>query len=160
MNMRKIIFTVFALALVFSLAACGGSGNNGGGEMEAKTTPVSGDVVAAQLPAGWSLVSGTEMNGADGADFICRAEEYELGDPYLQTTKDGRDIADVQAVLKSEDPFGMYSGEKELANGTWYIAELAAAADIGGKVCLVRGYGCDFGSDEVQDILGGLQWAD
>ncbi|MGM9606356.1 MAG: hypothetical protein ACI3XJ_02515 [Oscillospiraceae bacterium] len=156
--MKKFIAIIACLVVVLYLAACGGSSNSGEGT-EVKTTPASGDVVKAEIPGGWSLVSGTEMNGANIADFICHAENFEIGDPYLQTTKDDRDIAAVQAVLESGDPFGAYSGSKELANGTWYIAENAAAALIGDKVLLVRGYECDFGSSEVQNILGSLQWA-
>ena len=51
-----------------------------------------------------------------------------------------------------------YAGTKELANGTWYLAENAAAAKLGEKALLVKGYQCNFGSDEVQSILGSLQW--
>lgn len=39
-----------------------------------------------------------------------------------------------------------------------YVAENAASAQIGEKVFIVKGYECDFGSDEVQSILGTLQW--
>jgi len=39
------------------------------------------------------------------------------------------------------------------------VAENAARAQIGEKVFIVKGYECDFGSDEVQSILGSLQWA-
>ena len=155
---EKRIAFFLALVMVLAMAACGSSVDNGGSA--AKTTPASGDVVAAELPEGWSLVSGTEMHGVDGADFICHAKEFELGDPYLQATKEDRDITAMRTVLESEDPFGTYYGSKELNNGTWYIAENAAATVIGEKVCLVRGYECDFESAEVQNILGSLQWAD
>ena len=64
----------------------------------------------------------------------------------------------VKAVLESGDPYGTYNGEKGLANGTWYLAENAACAQIGDTVFMVKGYECDFGSDEVQSILGSLQW--
>ena len=47
---------------------------------------------------------------------------------------------------------------KELANGTWYLAENAAAAQLDEKAIIVKGYQCDFGSDEIQSILGSLQW--
>lgn len=53
---------------------------------------------------------------------------------------------------------GTYDGEKELTNSTWYPAENAACAQIGEKVFMVKGYECDFGSDEVQSILGSLRW--
>ena len=154
--MKKIVAMLLASVIILSLAACGSSPANGG---EAETTAAAGDVVKAELPGGWSLVSGTVMNGADGADFLCHAEQFELGDPYLQTTQDGRDVEAIREVLESETPFGKYYGPKELANGTWYIAENAAAASIDGKTLLVRGYECDFRSAEVQSILGSLQWA-
>ena len=149
--MKKISLIILILMMMLSLAACGGGGS--------KTVSATGDVVTAEIPSGWSLVSGTDMNGADSADFICHAEKFEIGDPYLQASKENRSIEAMQEVLESEDPFGAYSGTKELANGTWYIAENAAAALIGENVLLVRGYECDFSSSEVQNILGSLQWA-
>ena len=54
-----------------------------------------------------------------------------------------------KAILESGNPYGTYNGEKELTNGTWYLAENAASAQIGEKVFMVKGYECDFGSDEV-----------
>ena len=36
--------------------------------------------------------------------------------------------------------------------------ENAACAQIGEKVFMVKGYECDFESDEVQSILGSLRW--
>ena len=47
---------------------------------------------------------------------------------------------------------------RQLANGTWYLAENAAAAQLDEKAIIVKGYQCDFGSDEIQSILGSLQW--
>ena len=116
-------------------------------------------MVTAELPSGWSLVTGTDMNGDDMADFICHAEEFEYGDPYLQVEEYPQDLDSAKAVLESGNPYGTYDGEKELANGTWYLAETAASAQIGEKVFMVKGYECDFGSEEVQSILGSLQWA-
>ena len=98
------------------------------------------------------------MNGDDMADFICHAEEFEYGDPYLQVEEYPQDLDSAKALLESGDPYGTYDGEKELTNGTWYLAENAACAQIGEKVFMVKGYECDFGSDEVQSILGSLQW--
>lgn len=155
--MKKMPWILFVSAMLLALTACVGSGSGGGDA--ARMTQVSGDVVAAELPSGWSLVSGTDMNGADSADFICNAEEFELGDPYLQAQEYVRDIEAAQSLLESEDPYGTYAGTKELPNGTWYLAENAAAAQLGDKVLLVKGYQCDFESKEVQDILGSLQWA-
>lgn len=48
-------------------------------------------MVTAELPSGWSLVTGTDMNGDDMADFICHAEKFEYGDPYLQVEEYPRD---------------------------------------------------------------------
>ena len=115
-------------------------------------------MVTAELPSGWSLVTGTDMNGDDMADFICHAEKLEYGDPYLQVEEYPRGLDSAKAVLESGDPYGTYDGEKELTNGTWYLAENAASAQIGEKVFMVKGYEYDFGSDEVQSILGSLQW--
>lgn len=67
--------------MMLVLDACSG-GNNGGSA--AKTTAVSGDKVTAELPSGWSLVTGTDMNGNDMADFICHAEEFEYGVPICR----------------------------------------------------------------------------
>ena len=83
----------------------------------------------------------------------------EMGDPYLQVTKDDRDIEAIRKVLQSEETFGKYTGEVESNSITWYVAEKAAAAMIGEKACLVCGYECDFSSAEVQSILGSIQWA-
>lgn len=153
--MKKILTTLLSLTMMLVLAACSG-GNNGGSA--AKTTAVSGDKVTAELPSGWSLVTGTDMNGNDMADFICHAEEFEYGDPSLQVEEYTKDLDSAKELLESGDPYGTYDGEKELTNGTWYVAENAASAQIGEKVFIVKGYECDFGSDEVQSILGTLQW--
>ena len=154
--MKKILTTLLSLTMMLVLAACSG-GSNGGSVL--KTTPVSGDKVTAELPSGWSLVTGTDMNGNDMADFICHAEEFEYGDPYLQVEEYTKDLDSAKELLESGDPYGTYDGEKELANGTWYLAKNAASSQIGEKVFIVKGYECDFGSDEVQSILGSLQWA-
>lgn len=150
--MKKFPWFLFTMAMLLPLTACGGSGGNA-----PKTTPASGDMVEVDLPSGWILISGTDMHGVDLADFICHAEKFELGDPYLQAQEYFGGIEAARAVLKSEDPYGTYAGTKELANGTWYLAENAAAAQLGEKALLVKGYQCDFGSEEVQSILGSLQ---
>lgn len=153
--MKKIttilLSSLLVLCTLITLTACGG-------DSKKTATPVTGEVVSAALPDGWTLITSTDMTGASGADFLCHAEKFGLGDPYLQVTKEDRDIEAMRAVLEAEEPFGAYDGAVELNNGTWYIADLAAAAVIGEKVCLVRGYECDFGSDQVRDILGSLQW--
>ena len=153
--MKKVLPALLSAALLLSFAACGASGE----AASAKTTPASGDVVSADLPDGWTLVSGTDMNGAGGSDYICRSKEFQIGDPYLQAARDDRDAAGMQALLEGEDPFGTYYGSFELANGIWYIAENAAGAVLGEKTLLVKGYECDFQSDEVRTILGSIQWA-
>ena len=79
--MKKILTTLLSLTMMLVLAACSG-GNNGGSA--AKTTGVSGDKVTAELPSGWSLVTGTDMNGNDMADFICHAEEFEYSVPICR----------------------------------------------------------------------------
>ena len=152
---KKALWLLFTAAVLLALPACGGSRETDSGAP--KTVSASGDMVTAELPSGWSLVSGTDMNGVDLADFICRAEEFELGDPYLQAQEYFGGIEAARAVLESEDPYGTYAGTKELANGTWYLAENAAAVQLGEKALLVKGYQCDFGSEEVQSILGSLQ---
>ena len=154
--MEKSIWVFLTLAMLLALTACGGSGNDSGNASE--MTLASGDVVTAELPSGWSLISGTDMHGVDLADFICHAEEFEMGDPYLQAQAYWGDIEAVQAVLESEDPYGTYTGTKKLANGTWYLAKNAAATQLGEKALLVKGYQCDFGNEEVQSILGSLKW--
>lgn len=141
---------------VFVFLGCGTSPEKDKGS--GKTQFVSGDVVAAEIPSGWSLISGTDMNGASGADYICHSDKFKIGDPYLQTTQD-RDIDAVRKILESEETFGKYLGTVTLNNGTWYVAEKAAAAKIGEKACLVRGYECDFSSVQVQEILGSIRWA-
>ena len=160
-RMHKILAILLALTMMLTLAACDGgdSGNSGNSDDSApKTTAASGDLVKAELPSGWSLVTGTEMFGMDEADFICPTEKYEFGDPYLQVEEYPRDLDTAKALLESGNPYGTYIGEKALANGTWYVAETAAAAQIGEKVFMVVGYECDFGSEAVQSILGSLQW--
>lgn len=151
---RTALTLVFVLVLIFSLAACGAKDAE-----KTETKTFTGDVVTVSIPSGWSLVSGTDMNGANSADFICHVEKFELGDPYLQVTKDDRDIEAIRKVLQSEETFGKYTGEVESNSITWYVAEKAAAAMIGEKACLVCGYECDFSSAEVQSILGSIQWA-
>lgn len=165
--MNKILGILLALTMVLALAACGGgkssnssnSSNSSDSSSDApKTTAASGDMVKAELPTGWILVTGTEMFGMDEADFICHTEKYQVGDPYLQVEEYPQDLDAARELLESENPYGTYDGEKELANGTWYLAEGAAAAQIGEKVFMVKGYECDFGSEDVQIILGSLQW--
>ena len=166
-KMNKTLAILLALAMMLALAACNGkngdNGNSGNGNSNNVSTPqtttASGDMVTVELPSGWSLVTGTDMNGVDLADFICHAEEFEYGDPYLQVEEYPQDLDSAKAVLESGNPYGTYDGEKELTNGTWYLAENAAAAQLGEKALLAKGYQCDFGSDEVQSILGSLQWA-
>ena len=129
--MNKILAILLALTMMLALAACNG-GNSGdssnsnsnsnssnNGDSAPKTTAASGDMVTAELPSGWSLVTGTEMNGNDMADFICHAEKFEYGDPYLQVEGYPQDLDSAKAVLESGDPYGTYDGEKELTNGTW-----------------------------------------
>lgn len=157
-KMNKILAILLALTMMLALAACNGGNSGDSGDSAPKTTAVSGDMVTAELPSGWCLVTGTDMNGADMADFICHTEKFEYGDPYLQVEEYPQDLDSAKAVLESGSTFGTYNGEKGLANGTWYLAENAACAQIGEKVFMVKGYECDFGSDEVQSILGSLQW--
>lgn len=152
---RKVISAVFSAALAISLAACGidpGTGTSG-----EKTTTVTGEVIKAEIPAGWCIVTSTDMTGASGADFICRSETYELGDSYLQAIPDSRNIDTFKRMLESTDPYGTYFGEVELTNGTWYIAANAAVTPIAEGTLIVKGYEIDFNSDEVQSILGSLQ---
>ena len=153
--MNKILAILLALTMMLALAACG-SGNSDGNAP--KTTTASGDMVTAELPSGWSLVTGTDMFGTDTADIICHSKDYKSGDPYLQVEEYPQSLDAAKAVLESGRPYGTYDGEKGLNNGTWYLAENAAAAQIGEKVFMVKGYKCDFGSEEVQNILGSLQW--
>lgn len=168
-KMNKLLAVLLALTMALALAACGGNhgsngdNSNGGNSSNGgapKTTTASGDMVTVELPSGWSLVTGIDMNGDDMADFICHTEKFEYGDPYLQVEEYSQDLDSAKAVLESGNPYGTYDGEKELTNGTWYLAENAAAAQIGEKVFMVKGYQCDFGSEEVQSILGSLQWAE
>lgn len=147
----KVIMAVLVFAMALTLTACGGSGGT-------KGTEASGDMVTATIPSGWSLVSGTEMQGIKTEDFICHSKEYKVGDPYLQVEQDSRSIDAMKAVLESESPYGTYAGEKKLANGTWYIAKNIAITLLDDKVLTVKGYQCDFSSDEVQGILGSIQW--
>lgn len=156
LTIKKALWLLFTVTVLLALPACAGSGESDSGAP--KTVPASGDMVAAELPSGWNLISGTDMHGVDLADFICHAEKFELGDPYLQAQEYFGGIEAVRAVLESENPYGTYTGTKELANGTWYLAENAAAAQLDEKAIIVKGYQCDFGSDEIQSILGSLQW--
>lgn len=156
--MKRVISIVLCLIFVLSLTACGSTG--GASDASDKTKIVKGEVVTAEISSGWCIITSTEMTGTSGADFICHSEKYEIGDAYLQVATDNRDIDNIKEVLQSTNPYGAYSGEVELANGTWYIAENAAAAVIGEKSVLVKGYESDFSSDEVQSILGSLQLAE
>ena len=95
-KINKILAFLLALTMVLALAACGGNngenGNSDNGNNSAdssnvsapKTTTASGDMVTAELPSGWSLVTGTDMNGNDMADFICHAEEFEYSVPICR----------------------------------------------------------------------------
>ena len=165
-RMNRIIFLILALTIMLALSACGGNGKNDNGNSSVesssvsapKTTAASGDVVTAELPSGWILVTGTDMLGMNEADFICHTEKYQVGDPYLQIEEYPQDLDAAKAILESGNTFGKYNGEKELVNGTWYLAENAAVAQISEKVFMVKGYECDFSSEDVQNILGSLQW--
>jgi len=155
-KINKILVIILALTMMLALTACGGNDKNSGGDSASKMTTVSGDKVTAELPSGWILVTGTDMIGSDTADFICHTEKFKYGDPYLQV-EEIQNLKDAQTLLESGNPYGTYAGIKELTNGTWYLAENAAVSQIGEKVLLVKGYQCDFGSDDVQGILGSLQ---
>lgn len=158
--MKKVIAAVLSLMFVLSIAACGEGGESGETGATDKIQAVTGEVVKAELTSGWCIVTSTEMTGAYGEDFICLSVEYQMGDPYLQVVPDSRDIEAVKEMLESEEPYGRYSGETELANGRWYIAEKAAAAIIGEKTVVVKSYECDLSSAAVQSILGSLQPAE
>lgn len=160
-KMNRILALLLALTMMLALTACGGKGGDGGSKDSAPaTTAVSGDEVKAEIPSGWCMVTSTEMFGSTGADIISHSEKYESGDAYLQAEEYAGSIEDEKAILESGSPYGTYIGEKELANGTWYLAENAGTVKLGDKVLLVKGYKCDFGSEEVQSILGSLQWVE
>ena len=154
MSKILVILTVLTM-MMLALAACSG---DKGSSSAPKTAAVSGDMVKAEIPSGWSLVTGTEMFGNNTADLICHTEKYQTGDPYLQIEEYPQDLDAAKAVLESGKPYGTYNGEKELTNGTWYLSENAATAQIDEKVFIVKGYKCDFASDDVQTILGSLRW--
>ncbi|MGN0172741.1 MAG: hypothetical protein ACI39E_08155 [Acutalibacteraceae bacterium] len=158
--MKKVLCIVLCLILACSLAACSSSPAQGenGSQTQVQTKTVTGELVKVDIPEGWSLVTSTDMNGASGADYICHSESFEIGDPYLQAALDTRAIEDIQALFEAGDIFGASLGTADLNGTTWYLAEKAAAALIGEKVCLVLGYECDFSSDEVQQILSTIQW--
>ena len=102
--MHKILAILLALTMMLTLAACdgGNSGNSSNsGDSAPKTTAASGDLVKAELPSGWSLVTGTEMFGMDEADFICPTEKYEFGDPYLQVEEYPQDLDTAKACSGS-----------------------------------------------------------
>lgn len=155
---NKILVLLLAFTMMLTFAACSGSNSDSDAKKATKTTAASGDMVTAELPSGWLLVTGTEMFGMNEADFICHTEKYQVGDPYLQIEEYPQGLDAAKAVLESGSTFGTYNGEKGLNNGTWYLAENAAVAQIGEKVFMVKGYECDFSSEDVQTILGSLQW--
>ena len=76
--MKKLQAAFQIFLLVLSLAACG----------KMKSQTVTGGVISANIPSGWCMVIGTEMNGASGSDYICHSKEFVLGDPYLQIMVD------------------------------------------------------------------------
>lgn len=158
-KLNKIAALLLALAMALALTACGGSEAGSGDSSAApKTTSATGDMVTAEVPEGWSLVTGSDMFGTPTADFVCHSESYQVGDAYLQIEQASYNLDDLKAILESGSPYGTYAGEQALANGTWYLAENAAAAQLGDKVMLVKGYKCDFGSADVHAVLGSLQW--
>lgn len=159
--MKKVLSIILCLMFILPFAACKTIDNSPNNTSTSnKTETVMGEVIKAEIPSGWCIVTSTEMTGTSGADFLCHSDKYELGDAYIQIMPDSRDINMIKEMLISTDPYGAYSGEVELANGTWYIAENAAAAVIGEKALLVKGYAIDFSSNEVQSILVSLQWAE
>lgn len=159
--MKKVMLIVLSLIFVLSFAACGETGGTQDkADTSNKTKAVTGEVIKAEFPSGWCLVTSTEMTGTSGADFICHSEKYEFGDAYLQVIPDSRNVETIKEILVSTDPYGEYYGQVELANGTWYTAENAATAFIGEKTLIVKGYEIDFGSEEVLSILGSLQLAE
>ena len=159
-KLNKIVALLLALTMALALTACGGSdtGSSGGSSAAPKTTSATGDMVTVEVPEGWSLVTGSDMFGTPTADFVCHSESYKVGDAYLQIEQASYNLDDLKGILESGSPYGTYSGEQALANGTWYLAENAAAAQLGDKVILVKGYKCDLGSAEVHTVLGSLQW--
>lgn len=160
--LNKIYALLLALAMLLTLAACGNTGSTNdstdGGVNTPATTQFTGDVVTAALPDGWCLTNGREVNGSVSIDYICNASSYQSDAPCMQVMDDSQSLGDLKAMLELESLYGTYMGSQKLANGTWYLAERAAVAQLGDKVIMVIGAGCDFGSEEVQSILGSLQW--
>ena len=150
--MKKLFAALVVFAMILSLTACGGS---------PKLHEVAGGVITASIPSDWCFVSGTDMNGAAGSDYICHTDKFEIGDPYLQVMHEmqNRSIEDLNELFESETVYGKYIGSFTLGETTWYTAEAACAGIIDDKVCLVLSYECDFENSEVQAILGSLRWA-
>lgn len=162
----SMVCIVFCLALV----ACSQSGEKTSDVLTSsvgtssekapsvETHAVVGELVSANIPSGWSLVTSTEMTGASGDDFICQGDPYEFGDSYLQVISEGDDISRLKTTLESGSPYGTYYGTVDMENGTWYLADKAAGIQLANGRCLrVLGYEIDFQSNDVQQILGSLK---
>lgn len=163
-----VVTCCIVLCAVLASGGCAGSSEGNNEEsldlskvsMPAEAHGVTGELVSANIPSGWSLVTSSEMTGAAGEDFICKGDPYKAGNPYLQITSDGNDIEKLEQILESEDSYGGYYGEAELSNGTWYLAEKAAGVQLENGICLrVLGYDVDFRSNDVRYILGSLEYA-
>lgn len=158
--MKVLCVSFVTVLLVASLAACGNSGNGA----EAKLTDYTGGVISAQLPDGWILKAGKDIDTVgylDSYDYIFKASDVDNSAPTLQVTVAYQAADDIDSWKGwiSDGSFGEANDPFEVNGITWYTAKQGGVALIDGQVCLIYNTnGADFSDSEVQTILGNIKW--
>ena len=118
--MKKILALILALAMLFTLAACGGEeeettakadgGKNDGGKTEITGETYNAGNFSALVPNGWMAIPVTEMWSDDGA----------VDPDALQIIKDGTSEYDI--LTKAYIQFNYYAPETDLMvpSSEWY----------------------------------------
>ena len=119
--MKKILALILALAMLFTLAACGGeeeaettakteAGNNDAGSTEITGETYNAGNFTALVPAGWMAIPVTDMWSDDGA----------VDPDALQIIKDGTSEFDI--LTKAYIQFDYYAPETDLMvpSSEWY----------------------------------------
>ena len=162
--MKKTITIALALIMLVFFAACGNNADTGDDSSagtntasELVTETVTGELITADIPEGWCLITSTDLNGAIGEDFIyhvANTDDIQIGDPYIQVKKGNGNLEEVKESLG--DAFGTAVDPITTGDTTWYGRENGICAQMGDTIILALPYECDFSDTEVQAILGSI----
>lgn len=89
----------------------------------------TGEVIKADVPSGWCIVTGTEMTGASGADFLCHSDKYELGDAIKGTwVQECTDYGTVTWIFDGKGKCSLDTDYLDKAPGTYTIKDESKVA--------------------------------